>query len=236
MPCIKSRFFSKGKKDKDGDKKKDNGKTDPNLVVPEGPAKTAEPGPAYSPQPLTLRGYTQYFANLTYLNNDMTLGFDGSDNGNGNDGNNDDDDDNIESNKWREGDHSDKEPKKNKPKPHPFAYQVEYSTFTDKIYNLSDMTVNSLLEMAYRMGKKTSGKSVVDIGDGEVVEDGDADVEDVEDVDGFEGDEDDADFEDAAGKKKKKDKKKKEQNELWLHFLRHAFVSSVDSDKLKKMT
>lgn len=216
---------NKDKKDKkDKDKEKNNDKTDPNLVVPDGPAKTAKPGPAYSPQPLTLRGYTQYFANLTYINNDMTLGFDGSD---------DDDDNNVESEKWREGDHSDKEPKKGTVKPHKFAYQVEYSTFTDKIYNLSDMTVNSLLEMAYRMGKKTSRKSVADVGDGDVVG-VDDDAEDDDDVDA------DGDFEDAGKKKKdkKKDKKKKkkEQNGVWLHFLRHAFVSSVSNEKLKKIS
>ncbi|KJR81698.1 endopolyphosphatase [Sporothrix schenckii 1099-18] len=221
-PLREEKKGKKGKKgENDADKDKSNGKKDPNLVVPKGPAKTAEPGPAYSPQPLTLRGYVQYFANLTYINNDMTVGVGGADGG----------DDNVESDKWREGDHSEKSPKTSPAQPHKFMYQVEYSTFTDKIYNLSDMTVNSLLEMAYRMGKKTSKKSVADVGGDEVVKDGDDANDDASD------DEDDADFEDAGGKKKKKkDKKKKEeQNQVWLHFLRHAFVSSVSIDKLKKI-
>ncbi|PKS07906.1 hypothetical protein jhhlp_006514 [Lomentospora prolificans] len=56
----------KGKKKK---KKKGKKPKDPSLVVPEGPDKTAEPGPAYSMQPLTFTGYTQYFSNLTDINN-----------------------------------------------------------------------------------------------------------------------------------------------------------------------
>ncbi|CAK7198640.1 Endopolyphosphatase [Sporothrix eucalyptigena] len=212
----------KKKKKNKGKEKGKKDKTDPNLIVPDGPAKTAAPGPAYSPQPLTLRGYTQYFANLTYINNDMTLNV-----------GDDDNDDNVESDKWREGDHGSKSPKKDVAKPNPFEYKVEYSTFTDKIYNLSDMTVNSFLEMAYRMGKKTSKKSVVDIGDDgdddEIVENGDGDEDDVDGSDG-------SDLNAEKKKKKDKKKKKKEQNEVWLHFLRHAFVSSVTSDKLKKIS
>ncbi|KJZ72611.1 hypothetical protein HIM_07970 [Hirsutella minnesotensis 3608] len=43
---------------------------DPNLVVPEAPPKESLPGPAHYPQPLTLLGYVQYFANLTHINNE----------------------------------------------------------------------------------------------------------------------------------------------------------------------
>ena len=52
-----------GKKDKKKPK-------EPDFVVPLPPSKRSPPGPAYSPQTLTLLGYTQYFANLTDINND----------------------------------------------------------------------------------------------------------------------------------------------------------------------
>lgn len=42
----------------------------PDLTVPPPPSKQSPPGPAYSPQTLTLLGYTQYFANLTAINNE----------------------------------------------------------------------------------------------------------------------------------------------------------------------
>lgn len=59
-----------------GKKKKKKGKKDkkkpkhPDLTIPDPPSKKSPPGPAYSPQTLTLLGYTQYFANLTVINND----------------------------------------------------------------------------------------------------------------------------------------------------------------------
>ncbi|KAJ5331239.1 Endopolyphosphatase [Penicillium atrosanguineum] len=49
------------KKKKGKDKKSD-------FKIPNGPSSTAPPGPAYSNQPLTFLGWTQYFANLTKLN------------------------------------------------------------------------------------------------------------------------------------------------------------------------
>ncbi|KAA8651992.1 hypothetical protein EYZ11_002978 [Aspergillus tanneri] len=42
------------------------------FKVPEPPSASAPPGPAYSNQPLTWLGYTQYFANLTRINNQMS--------------------------------------------------------------------------------------------------------------------------------------------------------------------
>lgn len=38
------------------------------FKLPFPPSKSSPPGPAYSQQPLTLLGYTQYYANLTHLN------------------------------------------------------------------------------------------------------------------------------------------------------------------------
>lgn len=47
-------------------KKKDKKKVD--FEIPDPPSSTAPPGPAYSNQPYTWLGYTQYFANLTRIN------------------------------------------------------------------------------------------------------------------------------------------------------------------------
>lgn len=51
-------------------KKKKKGKK-PNFKVPEGPSPTAPPGPAYSNQPFTLLGYTQYYANITRIQEEL---------------------------------------------------------------------------------------------------------------------------------------------------------------------
>ncbi|KAE8385035.1 Metallo-dependent phosphatase-like protein [Aspergillus alliaceus] len=50
------------------EKKKKKKKKRPHFKVPEPPSPSAPPGPAYSNQPLTWLGYTQYFANLTKIN------------------------------------------------------------------------------------------------------------------------------------------------------------------------
>ncbi|KAJ5358153.1 Endopolyphosphatase Ppn1p-related protein [Penicillium brevicompactum] len=50
--------------------KKKKGKK-PNFKVPEGPSPTAPPGPAYSNQPFTLLGYTQYYANITRIQEEI---------------------------------------------------------------------------------------------------------------------------------------------------------------------
>ena len=49
-------------------KKKGNNNMPPSFKIPEPPSATAPPGPAYSNQPFTLLSYTQYFANLTRIN------------------------------------------------------------------------------------------------------------------------------------------------------------------------
>lgn len=57
------------KVEKKKNKKKKKGKKKPKFKVPKGPSKSSPPGPAYSPQTFTFLSYTQYFANLTYINN-----------------------------------------------------------------------------------------------------------------------------------------------------------------------
>jgi endopolyphosphatase len=49
-------------------KKKGNDHKPPSFKIPDPPSSTAPPGPAYSNQPFTLLSYTQYFANLTRIN------------------------------------------------------------------------------------------------------------------------------------------------------------------------
>ncbi|OOQ82227.1 putative vacuolar endopolyphosphatase [Penicillium brasilianum] len=53
-------------------KKKKKGKDNkpPSFKIPDPPSSTAPPGPAYSNQPFTLLSYTQYFANLTRINDE----------------------------------------------------------------------------------------------------------------------------------------------------------------------
>ncbi|KAJ5664376.1 Endopolyphosphatase Ppn1p-related protein [Penicillium longicatenatum] len=48
--------------------KKKKGKKKPDFKVPDAPSPASPPGPAYSNQPLTWLGYTQYFANITHAN------------------------------------------------------------------------------------------------------------------------------------------------------------------------
>jgi endopolyphosphatase len=147
----KNKKGKKGKKDKKG---KDKPK-DPDLVIPEDPPKGSLPGPAYYPQQFTLLGYTQYFANLTRINNDQG------------------DTDEVNGSKWRNGNHGDKTPKHKPAKPRKFQFEVEYSTFDDKQFKLRDLTVRSYLHLAYRMGQRSQKSSV---GSGRVDEEGNRQV------------------------------------------------------------
>lgn len=242
----KKKKKKKGKKGKGGDNSKD-----PNLVVPSPPNKSSPPGPAYSPQPLTLMSYTQYFANLTYINNDIKS--------------QSTEDDDFETEKWREGKHGDKKPKHSEPNPRTFKFEVEYDTRTDKAYKLADLTVRSFVDLAYRMGqtarsKKSAKLSSLDDGDDddddhdydlEEVDDDDIEVETVKDLDddfdlGEEGElESDSDDEEVSvekkkrkkGHKKKKKKKKKKKakklNKIWLEFLKRAFVGTMEEEEIK---
>ncbi|CAM1507117.1 Fc.00g067580.m01.CDS01 [Cosmosporella sp. VM-42] len=243
---LKRDLEAENKKKKKGKKGKKKPK-DPELVVPADPPKESLPGPAYKNQPFTFVGYTQYFANLTYINNDMTNAIGGR--------------------KWRNGDFSDQDPKNKDPQPHKFKFEVEYSTFNDKVFKLPDLTVRSYLELAYRIGKqqKKSGKGKGKKSKGKTIE-GDEDFEDDEDLEVFdetsleadgidvlenEDADDDSEQPDAESdpdsdsdsgdevevdRKGKKNKKKKHKaNKVWLHFLQHAFVSTVPKKELKKL-
>ncbi|KAK3061209.1 hypothetical protein LTS18_006784, partial [Coniosporium uncinatum] len=144
-------------------KKKKKGPKKYKFTVPNPPSKSAPPGPAYSPQTLSLLGYTQYFANLTYINNDFIK--DDGENAQGADGenaadHNDDNDGNggAEAQKWKEGKHQGRRPRKQTPHPRPFRYEVEYTTYNDSVYALRDLSVRSYLDLARRIGDSAKGK------------------------------------------------------------------------------
>jgi endopolyphosphatase len=193
----------RGKKHK---KKKSKNPQDPNLVVPQPPPTTAPPGPAYSPQTLTLLGYTQYFANLTYINNDYAHATV----------------DEVDAERWKEGKHKGKNPKAIVTKPRPFKFEVEYSTFNDKIYGLKDMTVRSYLKLAKKIGQeKKQKKNSIDA-------DFDLDFED----DIFDSDEYDLDYnldEDIENDEELGSQKigKHDKNKVWLTFVKRAFVGTM---------
>ncbi|KAG5980359.1 hypothetical protein E4U55_004118 [Claviceps digitariae] len=201
----KKKKKKKTKKEK-GKKEKDKIK-DPNLVIPDDPPKDSLPGPAYYPQQFTLTGYTQYFANLTHINNDYP-----------------DSTDAIKGSKWRHGGHGGKKPKHSPARPRTFEFEVEYSTFSDKRFKLNDLTVRNYLRLAYRMGQR--GKA-----EGETVDE--SGLDDFEDEEP--SDDEVASKEVDGNKDMKEEKKKHEKNKTWLRWLSYAFVQTIPESDLKKM-
>ncbi|KAL2127196.1 hypothetical protein VTI74DRAFT_11115 [Chaetomium olivicolor] len=242
---------------------------DPNLKIPPPPSKSTPPGPSYSPQPLTMTGYTQYYANLTRINNlNLTAAATATTTPT------DTDVDNREQGwwdwltRWRKGKHGDKKPvtAPRPPEPKEFEYEVEYSTFDDTIYRLGDLTVGSFVELAVRIGERIGSKSDVataidghgptemnreedegweeaDDGDDEEEEEEEEETDDDE-TDGGEDSEEESDDgfgtetkkkgKGKKGRKGKGGKKRRKVNKTWLHFLRHAFVGTLEKDELKK--
>jgi len=110
------------------------------FTVPDGPSKSAPPGPAYSPQTLSLLKYTHYFANLTRINNDFTKSLDKESE--------------IDAEGWKEGKHKGKKPhdKDHKPDPKKFKFERLYDTKDDDVYRLDDLTMPNLIDLARRIG------------------------------------------------------------------------------------
>lgn len=185
----------------------------PNFIIPNSPSKSAPPGPGYSPQTLTWLGYTQYFANLTKINNDFVP----------------DHDNEVDDAGWRDGKHHGKHPKEkgSKPHPKPFVFEVEYDTRNDSIYKMNDLTVMSYIDIAARIGQYRPDK-------GDRIQD--AVLDGLDD----EQDEDDDTTEDFAptkkggkkGKKHRKHKKRKAINKVWFAFVKRAFVGARDDADL----
>lgn len=149
--------------------------------------------------------------------------------------------------KWRDGDFSDEVPNHDEPRPNKFKYEVEYSTFTDKIFKLPDLTVRGYLRLASRIAKrkakKGKGKSIQEYNEDfedfedDSDDDNNEEEDEVSDLSEHDDDNDDqqpeSDF-DSTRKGKKKKSKRRKSNKVWKHFLREAFVSTVPEKKLKK--
>lgn len=220
---------------------------DQKFTVPSPPSKSSPPGPAYSPQTLTLLGYKQFLANLTRINNDFTEESEADE----------DEDDNVEAGKWSEGKHKGKKPhdKKRKPDPKKFAFQLHYDTMNDSVYHLPDLTIKSMLGLAReigaceRKGKGKKGKSLVDAEDEDTDDDDDESESDSDESeeDDAESDPDPKDFEDELDSQKKKNKKHKKKkgkkgkgrkhrkcktNEVWQTFVERAFVETLDPEEI----
>ncbi|KAJ4354667.1 Endopolyphosphatase [Didymosphaeria variabile] len=137
------------------------------FKVPKGPSKSSPPGPAYSPQTLTFTSYTQYFANLTHINNDFVAEAESSSSSiNGASpqtifGLHIDAEGRIEDRGWKEGKHGKHQGKKPrlKPRPKKFRFEVEYDTRTDGRYKLGDLTVRSFVDLARRIGEGDRGET-----------------------------------------------------------------------------
>jgi endopolyphosphatase len=225
-------------------KKKHKGKKDKKykFKVPDGPSKSAPPGPAYSPQPLTWTRVVQYYANLTRINNDFVepppdlsdrLGTSTNDLSVGTIfGLSVSSDGKIENRKWKEGKHKKHQGKQPRPEPHPkeFVFEVEYDTQRDK--GFPDLTVRRWVEYARKIGstpQKTAGTE--ELQDVEAEE-----AEEAEDLDNI------GERYSAQGKKHKHKKGKKgkhgknhKASKHWFTFVKRAFVGTMDSDEIKQV-
>jgi endopolyphosphatase len=159
----------KGKKDKKRRKKPKK----PNFAVPKPPSKSSPPGPGYSLQPLSILSYTQYYANLTRIHEQIAAD------------------------------------KKSKHDPEKyFNYEVEYTTNEDKYYQMKDLTVRSMLDLAERIGRDELKMHM---------------HKDVEA---------EAEVEADADSSKHKKKKKTAKNRLWKEFIKRAFVHTKPNEEI----
>ena len=189
-------------------KKKKKGKKKYKFDIPKSPSKSSPPGPAYSPQTFSLVRFTQYLANLTHINNDFQALSSTELQGEGY----------VNATGWKEGKHKGKKPhnKDHTPEPKKFKYEVHYDTRDDDVYQLKDLTMPSIVDLATRIGK----------------------FEPEDDDSIYYSDCTSADSElDAEKKKKKKKHKKKKkarrkQNEVWYTFVRRAFVETLSPSEL----
>ena len=261
------------------------------FTPPLPPSKAAPPGPAYSPQTFTLLGYTQYFANLTTINNDFHSDSDNVaedslslDTQVGPQGipawgsagpsqpspeHMEHQDGEIGKQKWHPGKHkyvnkSQRLPERGNAdsldrgkRPHPkkfhrkFNFEVEYDTRSDTVYNLTDLTVLSYIDLASRLGRYKPRKhgyawelpvelhsrpENMDAGDGEQTGCPETGVEDIA------GRSDQIDQTRTAPKHNKKKSKKERKRakrkvleDLWFTFVRRAYIGSKDEEELREV-
>jgi len=190
------------------------------LKVPKPPSSTTSPGPAYSNQPLTWLSYTQYFANLTRLNEGVSRSQTSSGKAHAKE--------NQDPGMMRE---------ELKRTAIPFEFEIEYSTRHDDIYGMKDLTVLNLFKLAGRIAEKHTGKN--DLEDVSWPEWPNTRPNTPED-----------DLDATKKKKKKKNKKKEKKekkkkkkngpqpefkNEAWYTFLIRAFVGYYDEEDVDEI-
>lgn len=177
-------------------------KTKKPSFTPLPPSKSSPPGPAYSPQTFTWLGYTQYYANLTRINNDFPdIGPEDSRL----------EDSSLETEKWHRGKHSGKKPSEGSRRAKRFVFEVEYDTRKDKLYGLTDLTVFRWIELAGRIGKyKTCG----DVARSAEEED------------------DKLSAVSKKKKDRERRKRRKAINKTWFAFVSRAFVGTRDEDEI----
>jgi endopolyphosphatase len=223
-------------------KKKNKGPRKYKFRVPEGPSKSSPPGPAYSPQVFTWTRYTQYFANLTHINNDFVdapndtvsvnrhspntiFGLNVTSNGQ------------IEHSGWKEGKHGKHQGKQPRPEPHPkeFVYEIEYDTKRDRKF--PDLTVRRWVEYARRIGHKVKKADVEEIDEETSFEDENQSGDEEEIFEEEINDDGDQVDEMRRGKKGKKHKKKKHHkaSKEWYTFVRRAFVGTMNPHEIKQL-
>lgn len=201
------------------DANKNKKKKRPKFIVPDGPSKSAPPGPAYSPQTLSLLGYKQYYANLTYIQDD----FEPSPNAS------------LDEARWRKGKHHGKNPKHREPQPRRFEYELEYDTMAHgDAYGMGNgTTVRKWVELAARIGRPNSGGSsgpseaipelVDDFEETDVAES----IELIESVDVHWASDEMKMIMKTKKKHKGKKKHKHGKNELWGAFVERATVGTL---------
>lgn len=209
-------------------KKKPKPKPDPDAPTP--PPTGSAPGPAYSPQSLSLTGITQYYANLTRLNGWVPR-------------ENDDEEDEFDppSSGGKDKDGKDQNPRKPRQAPLPFEFEIEYRTSNDtEGYKVKDMSVRSLVKLANRMRDLDVKAKYLDI-DGTYLCDGEEGYEAAgfDETYIYEREED-------SNKKKKKGKKgrkhgdhekrrQKKNDRLWHLFVKRAFVGAAGKRDIQKV-
>ena len=202
--------------------------------MPLPPSASSPPGPAYSPQPFGLISYTQYFANLTFINRDF-------------------EDSGLTLEQYIGTNESNPRGAEKEGRAR-FEFEVEYDTKIDKMYKMKDMTTKSYLDLAQRIARKdqtqdTRREPFWDVlPDGRQVNLGDQEPPDIEE---FDQNREEKDEEAERGEKyqmskkdKGKDKKKhkkhrkhrkhhhkNDKDQLWHTFIKRAFVlTKTDED------
>lgn len=206
------------------------------FTVPKPPSKSTPPGPAYSPQSLSLLGFKQYYANLTRINNDFVSASGRANN----------EKELVASGKWRDGKHKDKKPHDDDhhPRPKKFEYELLYDTRNDTVYKMKDMTMRSYIDLATRIGNFRPAKGEVgalaNADELEYQEESNADEEkDQPSLKWLK--EKKAHGKTGKDKKDKKKKKKKEhkkhktekRNQVWFTFARRAYVNTMSPEEVE---